>query len=168
MKFFGIAALVATAAAWKTDTELIKEAEGFRDCTYTDTRGIKTVCYGFNLQRGNAASEVANAGGDYNSLMNGGCTTQSVCDSLLNVEVGTARGIVNSQYGSIDCPAAQAVVVDMAYNLGSGGLSQFVHFKQDIKSDDWNGAASELQSSAYCRQVGSRCTRNMNQIKECN
>ena len=100
--------------------------------------GIKTVCYGFNLQKSGAETAVTNAGGDYNDLINGGCATQAVCDNLLMTEVNIARNIVDSQYGTISCPAAQAVVVDMAYNLGSGGLSSFVNFKTAIKSNNWD------------------------------
>ena len=32
-----------------TDIELIQQGEGLRLCTYKDTMGIKTTCYGFNL-----------------------------------------------------------------------------------------------------------------------
>ena len=144
--------LIGSAEAWKSDTELIKQGEGFRSCTYKDTMGIKTVCYGFNLERGSTArNEVSAAGGDYNSLINGGCASQSVCNKLLDKEVQNARSIVRSQYGSISCPAAQAVVVDLAYNLGSGGLAGFRNFKANIQSKNWNGAAAELANSAYCR-----------------
>ena len=165
-----IAAIATGAQAYKSDTDLIKDGEGLRLCTYKDTMGIKTVCYGFNLERGSSArSRVNAAGGNYDQLNKvGACTTQSVCNKLLDTEVKNARSIVSSQYGnSIKCPAAKAVVVDMAYNLGSGGLSQFRNFKAAIQRGDWNGAAREMQNSAYCRQVGRRCTRNMNQIKSC-
>ena len=133
-----IGALLGSASAWKSDTDLIKQGEGFKLCTYKDTMGIKTVCYGFNLEKSGASSAVASAGGNYSDLINGGCATQTVCNNLLDKEVQVARGIVSSQYGSISCPAAQAVVVDMAYNLGSGGLSSFVRFKAAIKSGNWN------------------------------
>ena len=80
--------MMGSASAWKSDTELIKQGEGFRSCTYKDSLGIKTVCYGFNLERGSTAkNEVAAAGGDYNSLINGGCATQNVCDKLLDKEI---------------------------------------------------------------------------------
>ena len=82
------ALMMGSASAWQTDTTLIKLGEGFRSCTYKDTLGIKTVCYGFNLERGSTAkNEVAAAGGDYNSLINDGCATQSVCDKLLDKEI---------------------------------------------------------------------------------
>ena len=32
-----------------TDTDLVKDGEGLRLCTYLDTMGIKTTCYGYNL-----------------------------------------------------------------------------------------------------------------------
>ena len=54
-----IAALVATTSAYQSDVALIKQGEGFRSCTYKDTMGIKTVCYGFNLQKSGASSTVA-------------------------------------------------------------------------------------------------------------
>ena len=152
--------LIGSAEAYKTDTELIKQGEGFRQCMYKDTMGLTTVCYGFNLQKSGASSIISAAGGNYLDLMAGGCATQSVCDNLLSKEIDAARSIVRSQYGSISCQAAQYVVVDLAYNLGSGGLSQFRNFKANIKANNWSGAAAELASSAYCRQVGSRCTRN--------
>ena len=41
--------LAGTVHGWKTDVELIKQGEGLRLCTYKDTKGILTVCYGFNL-----------------------------------------------------------------------------------------------------------------------
>ena len=80
--------MMGSASAWKFDDELIMQNEGFRACTYKDSLGIKKVCYGFNLERGSTArNEVADAGGDYNSLINDGCATQSVCDKLLEKEI---------------------------------------------------------------------------------
>ena len=36
------------------DVDLIKQGEGLRKCTYYDTMGIPTVCYGYNLKNYNA------------------------------------------------------------------------------------------------------------------
>ena len=165
-----IAAIATGAQAYKSDTDLIKDGEGLRLCTYKDTMGIKTVCYGFNLERGSSArSRVEAAGENYDRLNNvGACTTQAVCDKLLSTEVQNARNIVQQQYGNtISCPAAKAVIVDMAYNLGSGGLAQFKNFKSSIQAGRWAEAADGLSYSLYCKQVGTRCTRNQKQIKSC-
>lgn len=41
-----VLALVAAALGCQDATTLIKNAEGFRACTYVDTTGHKTICYG--------------------------------------------------------------------------------------------------------------------------
>ena len=60
---------------WMSDIDLIIGAEVYKSCTYKDSIGKLTVCYGFNLERGAVGNEVAAVGGDYNSLINGGCIT---------------------------------------------------------------------------------------------
>ena len=155
-------AAISGAMGYMSDTDLIKDGEGYRQCTYKDTMGIKTVCYGFNLERGNARGEVSAAGGDYNALMSGGCANQNICNKLLDVEVRSARSAAKRQFGSVGCAAAQAVTVDLMYNLGPGTLGQFKRFTANLKAKNWNGAAAELKNSSYCGQTGRRCTRNMN------
>ena len=60
--------------ACMSDLQLVKDGEGLRTCTYKDTKGIKTVCYGFNLERGTTAKNlIASVGGDYNAVLAGGC-----------------------------------------------------------------------------------------------
>ena len=95
----------------------------------------------------------------------GACTTQSVCDNLLAAEVDVADGIVKDLYESkkpVSCPAARAVLVDMSYNLGKTRLSKFKKLQAAVERSDWTDAAAQVEDSAYCRQVKSRCTRNMN------
>ena len=82
-----LVAIVGVATAAMSDTQLIKDGEGYRQCTYRDTMGIRTVCYGFNLERGNARSQVQAAGGNYDNLMAGGCANQNICNKLLDKEV---------------------------------------------------------------------------------
>ena len=144
-----------------TDTDLVKDGEGLRLCTYLDTMGIKTTCYGYNLQS-HTRSQIEAAGGNYNTMMQvGGCTTQSVCNNLLETEMGSARAGKVRVYGSsVGCRDADAVLVDFVYNLGEGGARGFPSMNAAIKRQDWNTAAYEMGNSAYCRQVGRRCTRN--------
>ena len=49
----------------KSDIQLIMQGEGFRECKYNDSKGIPTICYGYNLKRSKAASEIKSVGGDY-------------------------------------------------------------------------------------------------------
>ena len=68
-------------------------------------------------------------------LIYGACTSEQVCENLLNYDVEIARSIVRSQYEQIiNCAAAEAVVVDLAYVISSGGLRSFVNFKKAIQA----------------------------------
>ena len=62
-------------ATCPSDKDLIIQAEGLRLCTYKDTVGIPTICYGFNLKVSEARAEVAAVGGNYDALLAGGCLT---------------------------------------------------------------------------------------------
>mgnify|MGYP001626543346 CR=1 FL=1 len=136
MKSFAtILALIAAteASSCETDTQLIKEGEGYEACMYYDSVGVKTICYGFNLETGSAASEVAAVGGDYSSVISGGCLSKSQCNSLLDTEVDKARDGKKSIYGAhVGCQCADYVLVDMDYNLGTSGLAIFTTFKSYI------------------------------------
>ena len=57
--------------------------------------------------------------------------------------------------------------VDMTYNLGAGGISGFHNFISAMKASDWTKAQAEGRNSLWCRQVGSRCSRNMGYIAKC-
>ena len=47
----------------------------------------------------------------------------------------------------------QSALVDMAYNLGCGGLGKFVMLKAAVERLDFPGAAVQIQSSTYCGQA---------------
>jgi hypothetical protein len=49
-------------------TQLIESAEGLRLCTYVDTTGHKTICYGFNLETGGAEAAVTAVGGNWDQV----------------------------------------------------------------------------------------------------
>merc|ERR1712147_186161 len=150
-----------------SDTDLIKMSEGYRACTYLDTMGIKTVCYGYNLESG-SASEVSKAGGDYQKLLTvGACTTQTVCNNLLNMEVQKAESAASSIFGGISCQCAKAVTVDMTYNLGSSGMRSFSTFDSLVKQGKYADAAADGRSTLWCSQVGNRCERDMSQLEKC-
>ena len=130
---------------------------------YKDSVGIKTICYGFNLERGSSAKNmVQKVGGNYNDLINGGCLSESKCSKLLDMDMASARSCKNSVFGKLKCSCADAVAVDMTYNLGCSGIKGFPNFIKQMKAGDWKGAAANVKSTTYCRQVGRRCTRNAN------
>lgn len=149
------------------DTDLIKQGEGYRACMYHDTMGIPTICYGYNLKNANARSEVAAAGGNYDDMMKGGCTTQSVCNKLLQTYVSRSESYARSIFGSLSCSYAQAVAVDMTYNLGESGMRSFNTFDSLMRQGKYKEAAADGRHTAWCGQVGGRCSRDMGQLENC-
>ena len=161
-------AMVALASgSCQSDLQLVQQGEGFRACKYNDTKGIPTICYGYNLSRGQARSDITSVGGNYDSVMAGGCLTQSQCTTLLNKDMGSARSGAQSVFGTLKCSCAQAVAVDMTYNLGTAGIRGFPNFIASMKSGNWSKASADAKDSLWCRQVGTRCTRDTNQIMMC-
>lgn len=50
----------------------------------------------------------------------------------------------------------QQVIAEMAFNLGAGGLMNFVNMLAALKAGEYERAADEMVSSAWYRQVGNR------------
>ena len=160
-------ALTNLAGSCQSDIDLVKNGEGFRPTMYHDTKGIATICYGYNLERGNARSDLSSVGANYDAVMSGASMSQSQCTTLLDKEMGKARSGAQAVFGSLKCSCAQAVAVDMTYNLGQSGIGGFHHFIADMKAGNWKQAQVDGKDSLWCRQVGSRCSRNMHQIGMC-
>ena len=159
-----LAALVASASACSSATSLIEQAEGLRLCEYVDTTGHPTVCYGFNLDASGAASKVAAVGGNYNTVLHGGCLSQSQCAQLLSGSVAQATQSAYRVFGS-QCSCVMAALIDMTYNLGEGGISTFTTFISYVKAHNWAAAANDARGTLWCSQVGSRCTRDTSIIE---
>ncbi|MHB8284360.1 MAG: glycoside hydrolase family protein, partial [Caulobacteraceae bacterium] len=56
-------------------------------------------------------------------------------------------------------PARADVLVNMAYNLGIGGLLQFDRFLAAMRAGQWSGAVAAMRLSAWAGQVGDRARR---------
>lgn len=133
---------------------LIKEGEGFRQEPYMDTMGHKTIGYGFNLDEPRTRQIL----GQYQSNI-----PQDVAERLLpqfvNNAEQSAQSYAGPQYSSLS-PERQAVLVDMAYNMGGSKLNKFQGMHDAIANNDWNGAADEMMDSNYAHQVKGRAVRN--------
>ena len=64
-------------------------------------------------------------------------------------------------YGSLSCSAAKAVAVDMTYNMGKSTMSSFNQFIALMKEGKYADAAADGEGTAWCGQVKSRCSRDM-------
>ena len=56
-------------------------------------------------------------------------------------------------------PARQSVLINMAFNLGVGGLLSFAHTLAAIRAGDYACAAEDMLASAWAGQVGERAKR---------
>jgi len=59
----------------------------------------------------------------------------------------------------------RAVLINMAFNMGIGGLLQFKKTLTAIKLSDWHGAARHMLDSKWAAQVGPRATRLAKQMR---
>ena len=53
----------------------------------------------------------------------------------------------------------RAVLIELAFNMGLGGLLTFERMLEALQRGDWDTAAQELLDSRYARQVGARARR---------
>jgi GH24 family phage-related lysozyme (muramidase) len=131
---------------------------------YLDSRGIKTIGHGFNLERRGARAAVTAVGADYDRIVNG---TDSLTDAQITQlfepdvdhAIDGARRVVSSfDQLSIE---RQIVIVDMVFNMGEGGLANFTDMLAALDQGDFEVAADEMQQSRWFRQVGNRAVRNV-------
>ena len=115
--------------------------EGFRRFPYRDSLGIVTIGIGRNL------------------------VTQGVSKSeaiyLLEQDILRARGQFQSafrEFAQID-EVRQAVLIDMAVNLGVRGLLGFRNTLRMVRAGQYTEAAGEMLKSRWATQVGARARR---------
>ena len=162
---------------------LIIRHEGQKSCVYLDTRGIKTIGVGFNMENSGASEDFKSIGADYEKFMNGPVTKWNVpCDcssvpcltedqilKLLDITLKTAiedAQKVISTFNSLCCPV-QNVMVDMSFNLGGPVFSQFTTFAKLVTQQLWKAAGDDLTVSKYCndKDTGKRCMEDANVVR---
>ncbi len=126
----------------------IRRHEGLRLQPYRDTRGKLTIGYGRCLDTKGITAEEA--------------------EYLLGHDIADAereaRAVVET-FGELT-PARQAVLVEMAFNLGGNGLGKFTRMLTCISIHDWEGWAAEMLDSQWARQVGARADELAAQVLE--
>lgn len=121
--------------------KLLKQHEGFRSRTYLCPAGYWTVGYGRNLEsRG---------------------VTEAEATYLLTNDVDecTAQLRARFEYFQDLDPIRQAILVDMAVNMGIGSLARFLRMHAAIAAGDYERAADEMVRSRWYGQVGRRSAR---------
>lgn len=150
-------------------TKLIEDHEGRRSKVYNDTAGHPTIGVGFNLDRADARQKIEALGLDYDKVRSGDVSlNDSQIDSLRDADVDRAIDSAKDNVDSFDnlSDNRQAALADMAFNLGSEGLSRFQKTIEAIEAGDYEKAAEEMGDSQWAGQVGNRATEDMELMKD--
>ena len=91
--------------------------------------------------------------------------TQDQADAAFDQDYPLACSRAEADLGAAEyaalSPQRQAVLNDMAYEIGGAGLAQFKNMLAAIKVTDWPGAAAALKTSELFSQVQTRENRNI-------
>jgi len=122
-------------------TEQLKRDEGFGSKPYTDTMGCATIGYGRNL----TANGISPTEAEY-MLYNDIQTAQDA----LRARFPWAPKLDNARWG---------VLINMAFQLGIDGLSEFRTFLALVEAGEYDQASAEMLNSLWAKQVPSRAQR---------
>ena len=119
--------------------EQIERDEGRRHTAYTDTAGHLTIGVGHNLSTP---------------------LSDAAIDQILDddIRVAMAECALIPFWMNLS-EVRQAVLVNLAFNMGFQGLMTFRRMLAAMDAENWNQAAQELLDSRYAKQVGARADR---------
>lgn len=132
-----------------------KKEEGFQASPYIDTKGNKTIGYGFKMD---------SAGQYLPKLVQEGKRplTRVEADKVYTKLYANARSSAQDFAGDSWHNLSgqqQKALSDMAYNMG-GKINGFKKLRQSIEDQDFNSAANEIMNSTYGRESKNRASRN--------
>ena len=125
--------------------ESIKKHEGFRGMPYDDSLGIPTIGYGTKLP-----------------------ITPSEGDLLLKSRMYQKKEELDKAEPFVkELPKEkQDVLLEMAYQLGVGGLLKFRRMWKALKKFDYEEAAKEALDSRWAKQTQNRANELANKLRE--
>lgn len=122
-----------------TAKRMIRDHEGLMLKPYTDTTGHLTIGYGRNLaDRGITIAEA-----------------EYMLETDMHIAMVDAESLAGTTWLRLS-PTRRAVLIDMAFNLGRWGLSEFKRFWAALERGDFDSAAKEMINSRWAFQVGER------------
>jgi len=134
---------------------ILRYEEGFRSSPYYCSEGYPTIGYG------HLCSSTRNA--PLSTCPS--YISQSDAERLLSQDVSAKTGSmfqysnINAAYNSCT-ERRKAILISMAFQLGSNGLSKFVNTLKYVANKDWSRAAEGMLDSAWARQTPNRAKRH--------
>jgi lysozyme len=127
----------------------LKRDEGFRGQPYQCTEGFTTIGYGRNLDTNPITDNEAEF-----MLLN---DAQKTLDRLIEVELLPRVKLEN-------LTPRQAVLVNMAFQMGVTGLLKFKKSLAYYLQDDYESCSREMLKSKWARQTPNRAERLVKQM----
>jgi lysozyme len=124
--------------------------EGLRLHPYRDTVGKLTIGYGRNLDDKGISQAEADL-----MLAN----DAEACADQVNASISWAAALEQSD------PVRWGVLVQMAFNMGMGGLLGFPRMLGMCEAGRWEEAAADGLASKWAGQVGERAIRLMAELR---
>lgn len=128
--------------------------EGMRAMPYRDSRGVLTIGMGHNL-------EISLPLG-WEPPLTAAQEIQLLRTDILKAESALAIKLPWTVAMAED--ARKGVPIDLAFNMGIGGLLEFHRMLAAIRDSSWATAAAELRGSSYYHQVPTRAERLAQQL----
>jgi GH24 family phage-related lysozyme (muramidase) len=137
---------------------LIGRHEGFSAVRYRDTRGKLTIGEGFNLDAEGAEAICEAHGLDFEALRNGASITEDQSAAIKRDFITVARRAGVADIPNFDSlpDIAQAVVVDMIFEMGPTKFSGFHLMIGALRNGDLVEAARQMKLSDWSGEVPSR------------
>jgi GH24 family phage-related lysozyme (muramidase) len=124
----------------------IQRAEGLRLTPYRDSRGFWTIGRGHLLPQDLTATQRATM-----------VLTREEADALFESDLASAiHGAASFAWWHVLDAERQAVIVEMVFQMGVSGVSEFVRMAEAIKARKFHAAAYEMLDSDWARQTPSR------------
>ena len=135
----------------------IKENEGFCGEIYEDTRGYKTIGYGF-LVSALSKDELALNGGKVEPM------SRAVADQILELKLKKLKPKVFEVFSWLaEKPInVQDVVIEMCYQMGIAKVQKFVTTLHHIRMGEYEKAIANGLRSLWAQQTPNRARKVLN------
>lgn len=143
--------MMSTKNTKRLAVRLIREGEGVRYEVYWDQTGNKV---------GQSEQGLPTIGAGTNLTIP---IDDRVVNLMLEIRLEDVIKSVTDAIGFYESVSAprQAVLLDMAYNMGTAGLIEFSNTLTALRNDNYDGVMMGIYHSDYYHDVGSRAIRNM-------
>ncbi|MGL5315319.1 MAG: cysteine peptidase family C39 domain-containing protein [Peptostreptococcaceae bacterium] len=137
----------------------LKRHEGFRDRPYRCPANKLTIGYGFNMESGLFPKETVQR------WMSNGITVGEAEEVLKEEAIRIYNKFMEYEWFQNLSPTRKIAIVNMGFNMGTGGVMKFKNTINKMVSGDWEGAEKGILDSLYARQVPNRAKEIARMIK---